>query len=365
MSNLFNKPAVSRFLFAAALTFFLSMPVALAEDAGQNKGPPPVPVRVAAVETKMVSDQVSLIGTTEAIETSMVASEMSGIVETYPVQEGDFVKKGALLARLRSVDLKLRLKAAVAEKKKIMANLENAKKELDRVSKLKDTNSVAEKIYDDAHYAYLALSNELLRSEAEIERLEYDINQKQVVAPFSGFVAKEHTQVGEWVNAGGPVITLVDLGHIRITVDVPEQYVVMLTPRGDVKVRVKSISSDPFPGNIFAVLPQGNSEARTFPVRINLPNPGLKIKSGMEAMVTFNLATKKNALLVPKDAVVTAGNNRMVYLVADGKAVPVGVKVLGYYDGNVAVEGTFIPGAPVVIRGNERLRPGQPVSVQK
>ena len=82
-------------------------------------------------------------------------------------------------------------------------------------------------------------------------------------------------------------------------------------------------------------------------------------------MVAFNLSTKKSALLVPKDAVVTMGNNRMVYLVADGKAVPVGVKILGYYDGNVAVEGKFIPGAPVVIRGNERLRPGQAVSVQK
>jgi len=365
MLNLFNKSAFSRFLFVAALTFFLSMPGALAGDAGKSKGPPPVPVRVAKVEKKMVSEQVSLIGTTEAIATSMVASEASGVVEYFIIKEGDFVKKGKLLVRLKSIDLNLRLKAAVAERGKIRANLQNARKELERVSKLKETNSVAEKRYDNAHYAHLALSNELLRSEADIERLKYDIKQKQVIAPFSGFVAREHTQVGEWINAGGPVVTLVDLGQVRITVDVPERYVVMLAPKNKVKVWVKSISSDLLTGKISSVLPQGNPDARTFPVRINLPNPGLKIKSGMEAMVTFNLSTKKNALLVPKDAVVTMGNNRMVYLVADGKAVPVGVKILGYYDGNVAVEGKFIPGAPVVIRGNERLRPGQAVSVQK
>jgi len=365
MLNQFVKSAFSRGFFIVVLTLVFLVPVFSAEDAGKSQGPPPAPVRVAMVEKKMVSEQISLIGTTEAIATSVVASEVSGVVEHFAVNEGDFVNKGQLLVRLSSIDLSLRLKAARAEKERIRANLENAKKELERVGNLKETNSVAEKRYDEVLYAYQALSKELQRSEAEIERLEYEMKQKKVMAPFSGFVAKEHTQVGEWVNAGGPVVTLVDLGEIRITVDVPERYVVMLAPQSEVKVLVKNISNDPLSGKIFAVLPQGNPEARTFPVRINLQNPGHKIKSGMEAMVTFTLSTQKNALLVPKDAVVTMGNNRMVFLVADGKAVPVGVKILGYYDGNVAVEGNLIPGTPVVIRGNERLRPGQAVLVQE
>ena len=82
-------------------------------------------------------------------------------------------------------------------------------------------------------------------------------------------------------------------------------------------------------------------------------------------MVTFYLTTKKNAILLPKDAIATAGTNKLVYLVADGKAVPVSVEILGYYDGNVAVEGNLKPGAKVVIRGNERLRPGQAVMVSE
>ncbi|MFH2219780.1 MAG: efflux RND transporter periplasmic adaptor subunit [Pseudomonadota bacterium] len=365
MLKRFTASAFSGFFIVAVFVLFVSAQASLAEDAAKDKGPPPAPVRVAEVERRVVSDQISLIGTTEAIATSMVAAEVSGVVEYFPAQEGDFVEKGKLLARLRSIDLQLRLKAADAVRKTIQANLERAKKELERVSKLKDTRSVAEKAYDDAYFTHLALSSDLMRSEADIAYLEYDIKQKQVLAPFSGFVAREHTQVGEWINAGGPVVTLVDLGEIRITVDVPEQYAVMLAPQDEAKVLVKNVSSDPFSGKIFAVLPQGNPDARTFPVRIKMPNPDLKIKSGMEAMITFNLSTTKDALLVPKDAVVTMGNNRMVYLVADGKAVPVSVTILGYYDGNVAVEGNFIPGAPVVIRGNERLRPGQPVSISE
>ena len=158
---------------------------------------------------------------------------------------------------------------------------------------------------------------------------------------------------------------ILDLGQIRISVDVPERYAVMLSPQSKVSIIVKSISNDPLLGRIYAVLPQGDQNSRTFPVRINLPNPDLKIKSGMEATVTFNLPGLESALLVPKDAVVVEGNKRLIFSVTDGKAMPVYVKVIGYYDGNAAVKGDLKPGDQVVIRGNERLRLGQTVRIEE
>lgn len=354
-----------KYCLIATIACLLSASTLLAENPGKGNGPPPSPVQVAVVKTKTVSNQISLIGTTEAISESTVASEISGIVEYFPIKEGDYVKKGDLLANLKETELRLRLKGAVAAKKRIEANLQNAEKELKRVSKLKETNSIAEKQFDNAFYTYRALSEELLQNQAEIELLNYQIKQQKVLAPFSGFVAKEHTQIGEWINKGGPVVTLLDLDNIRITVDVPERYSVLLAPQNNVKVSIKSVSNDPFSGKIYSVLPHGDPNSRTFPVRIHLANPNHTIKSGMEAMATFNLTTKKEALLVPKDAVVTAGDNRLVFMVNDGKAIPVPVKIIGYYDGDVAVVGNLKPGDQVVIRGNERLRPGQSVVVQK
>lgn len=359
-----RMPAYRHFLIAAAI-FLLSVSAASTQEPGKMKEPPPSPVQVATVKTEMVSNQISLVGTTEAFSESTVASEISGVVESFPVKEGDFVKKGELLVNLKETELKLRLKGAVAAKKGIEANLQNAEKELKRISKLKETNSVAEKQYDAAFYNYRALSEELLQRKAEIELLEYEINQQKVLAPFSGFIAKEHTQIGEWINKGGPVVTLLNLDKVQITVDVPERYSVLLATQSNVNVSIKSVSNKPFSGKIYAVLPQGNPNSRTFPVRIHLENPDHNIKSGMEAIVTFNLADKKSAILVPKDAIVTAGDRRMVFLVNDGKAMPVNVTILGYYDGGVAVEGNLKAGDQVVIRGNERLRPGQPVMVQK
>ena len=357
--------SMSRYFFIMLPVLFVLVSTSFAGKTDKNQSPPRDPVRVAAVKSKMISDQVSLVGTAEAVAKSTVAAEVSGVVEYFPVQEGDFVDKGELLVRLRSTDLALRLKGALAMRGKIKANLQYAEKELKRVSKLKETESIAERKYDEALHNYSALLQEMLQSEAEIERLEYELQQKKVFAPFSGFMAKEHTEVGEWIKAGGPVVTLVDLSQIRVTVDVPERYAVMLSHQSSVKVIVKSISNDAFPGRIYAVLPEGDANTRTFPVRINIKNPNRKIKSGMEATVTFNLKNKKQALLVPKDAVVTVGNERLVYLVADGKTVPVNVSILGYYDGDVAIKGTLKSGDQVVIRGNERLRPGQPVLILK
>jgi RND family efflux transporter MFP subunit len=365
MLTLDIRASFYRYCLIVTAIFLFSDPAALAQDPGKEKGPPPSPVQVATVKTDMVSNQVSLVGTTEAFSESTVASEVSGVVKFFPVKEGDYVKKGDLLVNLKETELKLRLKGAVAAKKRIQANLQNAEKELKRVSKLKETNSIAEKQYDTAFYTYLALSQELLQNESEIDLLNYEIKQQKVLAPFSGFVAKEHTQIGEWINKGGPVVTLLNLDNVQITVDVPERYSVLLAPQGNVNVSIKSVSNKPFSGKIYAVLPQGNPNSRTFPVRIHLENPDHNIKSGMETIVTFNLADKKSAILIPKDAIVTSGDSRMVFLVNGGKAVPINVKVLGYYDGGVAVEGNLKPGDQVVIRGNERLRPGQPVVIQK
>jgi multidrug efflux pump subunit AcrA (membrane-fusion protein) len=81
----------------------------------------------------------------------------------------------------------------------------------------------------------------------------------------------------------------------------------------------------------------------------------------MEAIATFELGRKIKSILVPKDAIVPAGDDNLVFRVDQGKAFPVPVTINGYYGNDAAVKGGLEPGQQVVIRGNERLRPGQPV----
>jgi RND family efflux transporter MFP subunit len=366
MERIYARKVILSTIGFAWVCLVLTGPISRAQETGKSpEGPPPVPVKVAPVTQETVSEQITLVGTTEPMARSKVASEISGLVEAFPVREGDFVKRGEILVRLRSKDLKLRLKAAEAARGKVQANLLFAQKELARYSKLKDADSIAARKYDEALYQEQSLKQELLRTEAEIDLLREDIRKMTVVAPFSGYVAEEHTQIGEWLSAGGgrEVVTLLDMGHLRITVDVPERYVVDLLPQSPVRVQVASLSSEPFIGKISAILPEGDANARTFPVHVTLSNRDFKIRSGMEAKATFSLGTTKDALLVPKDAIVTAGTNRLVYVVASTVVQPVTVQIIGYHNGNVAVEGPLTPGDRLVIRGNERLRPGQTVEI--
>ena len=366
MTQMCDKKLIFFEVLVVLFFLWLIRSIAHGQDKGPRpQGPPPAPVRVASVIRDTVSEQITLVGTTEAITRSIVAAEVSGLVDDFPVQEGDFVKKGDVLVRLKAADVVLRLKAATATREKVRANLVFAEKELARYRELKGADSIAARKYDEALYHHQSLDQELLHTEAQVELLKDEIRKKTVRAPFSGFVAKEHTQVGEWLPVGGQreVVTLVDLGHIRITVDVPERYAVKLMKQSPVRVLVASLSNEPFVGKISAILPEGDPDARTFPVRVTLPNPSFKIKSGMEARTTFSLGTTKDVLLVPKDAIVTAGANRLVFVVVNVTAQPVSVQVLGYYDGDVAVEGPLHPGDDVIIRGNERLQPGQLVQV--
>ncbi|MBW2646355.1 MAG: efflux RND transporter periplasmic adaptor subunit [Deltaproteobacteria bacterium] len=350
-------------LAAFAILVGVAVSFAVASDNKAAQGPPPAPVEVAPVTEEMVSEQVTLVGTTEPKIKSIIAAEVEGLVKSFPVKEGDYVKKGAVLVRLRSTNLNIRLKAALAAKEEAKARYRFAKEELARSEKLKDANSIAAKRYDQTLYEFQALEQQVLRYEAEIEELKDSIRKKKVIAPFSGFIAEEHTEVGEWIKKGGKVVTLIDLSLIRITVDLPERYIMEIRPDSAVQVMVSAYSMKPVSGTISAILPEGHPDSRTFPVRLDVPNRKLKLKSGMEARVVFNLGTKTKAMLVPKDAVVTANGGRLVFVVNSGTAHSVNIKIIGTYGVNVAVDGLLKPGDRVVIRGNERLRPGQHVTV--
>jgi RND family efflux transporter MFP subunit len=346
------------------LVAIIVIPVAgLAQDkSGAATKRPPSPVTVMTVVETHVSRQVTLVGSVEPVATSVVAAEVGGVVAAFPAKEGLRVKKGDLLVRLKTRELELELKGRVADRERIKANLENAYKELERVGRLRENNSLPQRTYDDALYSHRALFQALLVAESQIETLSYRIEQKTVTAPFDGFVAAEHTQVGQWIQPGGPVVTLVDISRVRVAVDVPERYAVQLHPDSRVWVTITSLAEHARKGKIDVILPEGDAMTRTFPVRVLFDNPDFAIRAGMEAMATFDLSERFSALMVPKDAVVTSGDRSLVYRVNDGKAFPISVTVEGYHDGLAAVTGDLKVGDMVVTRGNERLMPGQAVA---
>jgi multidrug efflux pump subunit AcrA (membrane-fusion protein) len=371
-------------------------------------------VEVAPVVQQTIAQPVVFVGTVEPSRRSQVASEVEGIVEQLLVEEGQLVNQGDTLLQLRQESLHILLRArqataerhrqelaelkngtrpeviaeAAAEVAEAEAELARSHREMSRQMDLSGRGVAAVRSREDAETDAKVAQQRLMRArkryelavqgprveqiaqaeaqyqaaQAEVAALQYDLQRSQVPAPFRGFVVAKHTEVGQWLDRGDPVVTLIELSEAHITVPIPERYIPHVQLGADGLVQFDALPEATWQGEMIRIIPQATA-SRTFPVTIAVANPELYIKSGFFARVTLQVGEQQNALMVPKDAIVTQGPRHLVYVVREGKAVSVPVQRTAFHEGFAVVTGSLQPGEQVVIRGNERLRPGQPVQV--
>jgi RND family efflux transporter MFP subunit len=324
------------------------------------KGPPPANVSVATVKAGMVAPQAEFIGTVFFQEVSDVASELSGLVEVVRFEEGQRIKKGQVLIELGSDLLNKRLRATSATYEQALSELEIARIELKRREKLFKKKSISEQSYDENRFRVRGMEKRASSLKAEVERIEIELQKKIIRAPFDGIVIKRQVDRGEWLAEGATVAILAKDDVVDIVVDVSEEFI----PFVQVGMPVKAtVSGKELSGSIIAVVPRGDIATRTFPVKIRTLNT-LALIEGMSARVVLPTAKPKKTLVVPRDAVIPVFGQTVVYAVKDSKAQMIPVSVIGYQDLIAGIEGQGLAeGMQVVVKGNERLRNGQRVSV--
>jgi len=353
--SLFASPAVLIFLLAPGL--------AVAQRSPKKGGPPPAVVVVAPVVKKEVLTRISLVGTAEPWLETIVASEESGKVRKMLVDEGDKVSKNQPLCVQDTSQLELKIRAAKADLAESEVLRAQARREFERQQRLFKINSVSEKAYEDARYRLDAMAKKLARLKADLLALQDQRRKKRIKAPVSGYIVKRYCLVGQWLGEGEPVATLVVSDPIRVRVPVPERYIRSINKGDSAEVAFDALPGRPFKGKIIAVIPRADEAARTFPVRIEIPNPKGEIKAGMLGRATLPAGDPHMAILVPKDALVLKDAGAVVFVVIEGSARPVPVKTGPAHGALIEVEGDLKAGQSIVVRGNERLRPGQPVKV--
>ena len=327
------------------------------------QGPPPTPVRVAPVLQREVTQTVTLVGTVEPWKRSVVASEVEGLVKAFPAEEGMAVTRGQLLARLRTDTLRIQLDSALASHREAVARHQQAQRNLNRVRVLFKKELVTQQDFDDARAEETALREQVSQLEAEIRRVKDSLDQSNIVAPFDGWITEEFTEVGQWVEEGGPIIEMVDLAHVQVEIPLPERYVSHIHPRDPVTATFDGLPAFEARGSVFSLIAQADRTARTFPVKVDIPNPDLAIKSGMVSRVTFQLDRPRQGIVVPKDALVLRGDKEFVFLVNEGTVDQVPVTAVLHVEDLVEIKGQVQAGMTVVVEGNERLFPGQPVRI--
>jgi RND family efflux transporter MFP subunit len=326
----------------------------------KNKGMPPAAVVVSPVKNGVITPENEFIGTVYYQEVSDVASEVSGSVDSVNFEEGQRVKNGDVLVKLRSDLLEKSLQSARASHEQVLSELENAVIHLERVKELRKEELIPEKTYDEARFGAQGLEKKAASLKAEVERLELEMTKKNVQAPFDGVVLKRHVDRGEWISPGAPVATIAKDDVVDIVVEVPEEVMRKVKPNRKVLVRAggKNIT-----GRIFQTIPSGDVATRVFPVKIRIQN-NVSLIEGMEAHVSLPVGQSKKSLIVPRDALITKFGMTVVFAVVESKAKMVPVQVVGYQGTTVGVKSPALTaGMDVVIKGNERIQDGQPVMV--
>jgi RND family efflux transporter MFP subunit len=351
-----------KFVLVFTLLIWVGLPVTVVS--GQSNKRPAAPVKVEKIVQKTVRPFVTLIGTAEPFRISTVASEVEGLVTDFSAQLGKRIKKREILAEIERSPLFLDLKYAEASLAEASENYKNALSELQRTEELFKKKSISSRQNDIARYAANALKQKIRALEIKIEAIKYDIERCSIKAPLSGFVVKEHTQVGQWLRKGGDVVTIVDMDPILVTVPVPDRYIYFIEPGQSLDLAFEFLpGKKDREGKVRSIIRKGDEKARTFPVQITVTNKDFSILEGMSSVVQFPVGKSFQSLLVNKDAVVSSSEQHSIFIVKDGKAQMIPIIKGQAYGSHVVINGEVRAGDQVVVEGNERLQPGQEVRI--
>lgn len=326
-----------------------------------QQGAPATPVVVDKVTSGDMAPQTEYIGTVYFTETSDVAAEVDGKLVSLAVQEGQRVAKGDPLVVLSADILNQSIANARALMDQAQADFDLAKLENERTTKLYRSQTVAEGEYDSKRLTALSAEKRVMATKATLNRLYVERSKKTIRAPYDGVVIERKAFRGEWVSKGSVVVSVARDDEVDVVVNAPREAFGVVKP--GLKVNVNAAGKE-MSGEVFAAIPKGDVTTRTFPVKIRVQNDG-SLAEGMEARVILPKGLGGKTLIVPRDAVISARGQLVVWAVVDGKAAPMPVRVVGYRGMLAGVQSpTLKEGMDVVVKGNERLQPQQPVAAQ-
>lgn len=362
---------------------------------GGGGGPPPAKVRLGDVRLESVERWREVTGELRAVRRATVAAEEPGQVIEIVFDAGDSVEQGQVIAKLDDERVKLeveRVRATIRTREALITEqsvtLEKAKRDLQRIEDSYSRNGASQIELDNIRTTVASSDAKLAQARSELAYAQSDLRLVEkrladmtVKAPFSGVVVAKRTEVGQWVREGDTVLELVALDAIDAWLDVPEAFAARLLPTNgsavEVVLRVPSLmavgANPEIRAMVSSVIPSADPLSRLFPVRVRLENTvrgaaGASqgpLRPGMTVVGQVPTGEPKEALTISKDAVLRNESGSYVYFDAGGVSAIAPIRVEYAVGERVVVQSPALkPGMKVVVEGNERMFPGQPLAVQ-
>ncbi len=354
--------------------------------------PDPVEVRIEMASVAVVDSADARVldatGYVVARRMATVSSKVTGKVAEIFIEEGMFVEKDQIVARLDDVNTvkSLELYRAQMQASKTMvaetqARLTEAKLNLDRNTELARQQLVSAATLDKARADFESLTAQLAARKADVnvseKRLALEqqyLDDMQLRAPFAGVVISKDSQPGEMISpmsAGGGftrtgICTLVDMASLEIEVDVNESYIQRVREDQFVQAVLEAYPDWKIPAKVIAIIPAADRQKATVKVRIAfqisdpriLPEMGVKVAFMNAVPETEEKAKQPLGIRIPTTAVLSEGEEKYVFVVKDKRAEKRKVILSASYGNDVYISSGITAGEDFVVEIPDNLKNG-------
>lgn len=327
-------------------------------SAGWAADAPPVPVVVATAQAENVATRISATGTVVSRNDARISSEV-GATLAWIAEPGTVVRRGDTIAKLDTARLSLALRDNEAAVKRLEAQLQLLATQRNRLQTLGES-VVSQSQLDEAVSRERMGEQDVEQARVARDRARLDLDRATVRAPFAGIVAERVQQSGEFVASGAPLLRLVNDRELEVVARAPLGSADTVRAGAEVRLIEGDRNSS---GTVRAVIPVGDERSRMVELRIALADRSLRV--GTPVRVEIAPRNPKAVVTVPRDAVILRqGASYVMRVRADNTAERVAVNLGPGRDNQVQIDGTLRAGDRVIVRGGERLEPGQSVKVQ-
>ncbi|ENM5906548.1 efflux RND transporter periplasmic adaptor subunit [Vibrio mimicus] len=314
-----------------------------------------VRVSVAEAKLKSIPETIDDVGKVYAVDMAVLSFNIDEKISLIHVKDGDEVKKGQLIAELSSG-------IAKADVAKAQSEFNLAKNKLGRSLNMikREPGSIPpQKIYE--------LKENVNLAKAELDQKEAILQNYQLIAPFDGYLTDFKQSEGSYIKSFSPLVSLFKLNPVEIFYSVSQENLCKVALNQNVSVTTNAVKNTTFNGVVDYISPEVNMSSGRVDVHARVKNPALKLSPGMFVNVKHFTNNNQPFVLVPQTAINVKDKERYVWRLNKDQTVSQKTVKLGanLNDGNVVIQEGLVEKDQVVITGNQWLKEGMKVQVEK
>ncbi|MFY0715282.1 efflux RND transporter periplasmic adaptor subunit [Seonamhaeicola sp. NFXS20] len=313
------------------------------QQSNNNSSTKQIKVSVVEIDNKTIGETLTYNGAIEPKVSTPISFLLPGTVNSIYVEEGDWVKKGQILAKIDDISQQNAYKGTLAA-------LNQAKDAFDRLKSVYDKGSLPEIQMQE-------VTSQLEQAKSANSIAYQNLLNCTLKAPSSGFIGSRNVEVGSSSIPGSPVFNLVSLNEVYVKIAVPENEINQLKKEQKVAVVIPAIGNKEFFGYIEKIGVIANMLTKTYEVKILLKNPDLIIKSGMACDVSIKTNPHNGKITIPYRSVLKEENGRpYVFKVLKDKTVSkIYVELGAFINNNIEILSGLEKGDVIITDGQHKL----------